>query len=499
MIARLFLALALVLASSVSLNAVTVCYVVNTDTVYANLNSIDKQNIDFYKQRFNYSIKVITDDSCGHVKWTGSEYSFIHRSNLADNNLLALADSAVAQISCRWNSDAQLKLAANDAGSSPPVHGDTQIYVKGLTGHPTTNYSMDTVEIGWGGGFQVAGLISKASGVQVPWNTTRWFGTDTIATAIAETGAQLTSGMAPARRAFWGVGHDCYEYATIPDCHYWEMFGNIVAWVANDTLNQTWVTTNCFVGKYEICALWREFGTSDCSMAYNAQLRFGLDPNVTGKCGWGLQFNKILEDALARKIRPAYNKAVSCSLKTYIVVAKQIDHATSGFSVRFDGYRVIGSPKWTGAPPFVASNPAINSYVTGIYRVATSSTWQDTNLVAGVDYDAARWDTIFVSDTTTVVGDTLFPTMNPAWIDLWLASPATNLGCIYRAPVAPSNNYCTATYCDVEISGTSGSYQDELPGTGGGGNGTYIWWLKTTTTSPSNPSPAPVRVTPWRQ
>jgi hypothetical protein len=453
-------------------------FVVATDTTYANLTTTQKEIVDFYKNRFGYTVHVITSTYAAFLspaEWK-TNYQGAFWSYSASSSITSLRDAGIGVVSTNLYAAGGLYLAATH---NHLASGDAQKYVKDTTAIYPVRYSMDTLYQSWGYTQWPEELVGLASGVRSVWNWTRWKNTDTSLVAIADSGGTLTTGTAAERRAYFGLmrGSEVMsEKQTLYECHFWEMLGNLSAWTFKDTLNANWIDNNCFAGKEEIQACWPEFGGSGCRETFETEIRFGNDPSVTGHCGDGLTFFKINSDVLAVKIRPGHTAAVSCSLKTPRAYTYAIDHSTSGFDIMARSHEIIVAPKWMA--PFPAINGGYGNWVNRFNVVHTSSTdsilWSTPSLAEGVDYAARVLDSIHF-DNTSPVGMTIYPVIPPDIVTGWIADSSTNNGVVYVA--RSSDNQCDSAYCDVEI--PIRTIYDQVNDDGATTMGSHVWWVKT--------------------
>jgi hypothetical protein len=478
---RLILFLLLLCLSSTAV-AFDMAFVVATDTTYANLTFTRKELVDFYKNRFGYTVHVITSTyaaSLSTAQWKAN-YQGAFWSYSASSAIASLRDADVGVVSTNPYAASGLYLAASH---DHLASGDAQKYVKDTSAIYPVRYSMDTLYQAWGAGQYPEELIGLASGVRSVWNWPQWKNTDTTIVAIADSGGTLTTGTAAERRAYVGILRDREGYSekqNISECHFWEMLGNLSAWTFKDTVNSLWEDNNCFASKEEEQACWPEYGASGCKLTYDdpqyALIRFGNDPSVTGHCGDGLTFFKVNPEALAVKIRPGHTTAIACSLKTVKIRTYAIDHPTSGFKIMVRSHEILAAPKWRAPDP--TKSGGYGNWVNRFNVVHTSATdsilWSTPSLASGVDYAARVLDSIYF-DNTSPVGMTIYPVIPADIVTAWIADSSTNNGVVYVSRT--SENDCDSAYCDVEI--IFQTVLDQVNDDEATTLGSHVWWVKT--------------------
>jgi len=453
----------------------------STDTTYASLSQTQKDIVDFYKTRMGYTVTVLTSK-------VAKEYSSAELASMFDGvywtystlytTITSLRDAAVGIVSGSQYAGSQLYLSSQHGH---PFSVDAQQYVKDTTDDfYAVRYSMDTLYQSWGSGSAPEVLYSLASGVHPVWNFTRWKNTDTAVVAIADVGATLTTGTAPARRAYFGVLRDKEQYVghqNMAECHFWEMLGNLSAWTFSDTSNETWESSVCYAGKDELEACWFEYGGTGRNETYASGVRFGQDPNYDDvyQDGDGITMYKIWPKALVKKLRSGYTTVLSCSLKTPKLLSLAIDHGTSGFDFWARSHKIIRTEKW------YAPDPTEGGYGwwvnrTNMYKTSDvdSVLWNSPMLGEGTDYDATVLDSIHFSNSMSVY-DSIFPVIPPAVVEGWIEDTSTCNGIVYVA--RKHDNACDSTWCDVEIA--TASCADQISNSVGGSTqvGSHIWWM----------------------
>lgn len=417
-------------------------YVVDDDTAWSNLGW-DTLVVNFFSDRMGYNVTVFPDSAVpGYTTWV-EDFDGIVISDLISpaNSVASLKDVPVPVLVLGERfGDNNFGLATDcwdnvRAGASNLVIEDSLLWL-----HKQMND-----EIVMNGGAS-CGYESLAAGAITPYNIPAWVGTARSITGFVPSGGTLTSGTAPANRAFtfhfWLKG-------SIAWLHPWELLGNLSAYTFGDTLNNYIGGYAGFAGEDECDNCWGEFsGDSTNSQANRTytRLRFGWDSIR------GISWAKI--NNLARKVLPGF-KADSLAY-TFFGTGAEYEAPPSGdlysgfdFTVTMHKALVTGwhCPQYGGPEgnPVDDFSPD-STWLNRSWAIPTSVAWGDVDMEAGVDYVAEPIDSFHFNAGTFSVGDSVKFVVSASELDDAIAGDG-NLYLVFKT--TPWNTNDSA---DIEIS-----------------------------------------------
>lgn len=248
-------------------------YVVNSDTVYANL-TFDRQWIDLLKNQMGYTVKVITDDSASHITTPTAAYDgYFLSATINGANLSNLDTTASGVVICDQLLYDDFRVASgqvNPANYSTPWNlarvDSTHAVTKYMSGNMSFQFSAITATcpyVGIPSGASVWFTLSNRN-----WNGSTGDPNDTSFCYGIEAGGAMASGAAASgRRAvatlFYGLMNSQTDGGY---CHPYELFGNICGWAWGDEENQYNANYNCYSNDNqttpgpEVAQSWGEYG-----------------------------------------------------------------------------------------------------------------------------------------------------------------------------------------------------------------------------------------------
>lgn len=425
----------------VSLHAAHIGFVVGSaDTTYGTLHSNYTTQIDFLIEDYGATVTTLYDTATFNT----SAYDVLVISEAAlAANVAELADSAVPIfVIDRYMYDT-FRLATGQV--RPIVSAPATSYRVSSTNWISATM-MDNIGLQLDNN-ALFGYTGLADGVDPIYNFTAWQTTsDTVMSGVADSGATLTSGTAPERRAFCGGFYN--DVANMTWCHAWRLYGRILAWLDHDTTlaSNPWLGEVCFAGSDEIQACWTELGARD-SAIYVTQTRWGYDYQVM------LTFEKINNEAIARKT-PSGSSCDSI-VPLHIVakadvnnVAGDVPPVDTGFAFRIAAFEII-SHWWRcpncGGGGFPRDSVWVNRY--DAVGGGSKAPWDSKDLTSGIDYAATYLDTFKCTIETQAIGDTMNLALPGSIYDEWVTDTSANYGWV----LFPDIVYATCDSCDAEI------------------------------------------------
>ncbi len=385
----------------------------------------------------------------------GSSYMSTYGSNLAA--------IAIPIVTLHRESYLPLKLAMNPVYISFSSGGYTTMRKRSTT-HWITRTMPDTLFFTWSGGLSTGlfawyNLAGGATNLYTRGRQTSPLWNDSTMMMVVDSGATLTVGTAPERRAmFAGFCPLELDGNIAPPgwCHWKTAFRRLCAWTFHDTANAYVNERACATHYEEVEFCWTELGdtivgTKDGEYTYTSQRSGGDSDNPPTNYGKVLGFTKI--NNLARYVPNGYQVDSIRFIRP--VIAN--DNATGGWSFT-EYWRYVTQPtKWYC--PCLTDNATQANYWAG---VLDDSNWVNRFHISGVRFNAIPWDSadLGTTDYNATPFDSIYfdKDVRPpgtadtiiipkAVCDLWLDS-ASNNGMIGKSVYWTG----TASPNDVEVS-----------------------------------------------
>lgn len=264
---RLLLIALLVAWMTQAAGATTIAYIVNADTVYANL-TYDRQWIDLFKDDMGLTVKVITDDSAGAITSVDAYDGYFASATMTSANLTNLRASTKGIVICDQLLYDDFLVAS---GQTSVLQIGNAWYLDRVTNsHPVTQYMSNRIVFDHSGNAGVYAYTGLPSGATVLFSPTvrNWTGdVDTAFCYAIETGDSLVGAIAAGRRV---VNFAHYGLLTSQSdagwCHPYELMGNIAGWAWGIEDNIYNANYNCYSTERatppECQQCWTEYGTN---------------------------------------------------------------------------------------------------------------------------------------------------------------------------------------------------------------------------------------------
>lgn len=413
--------------TTVAANTWDLAYVVDSDTVYANL-TYNQQFIDYYNLVRHYVVHVITDDSARAITSPDAFDGYFISETVSltvgqnFNNLRPTTKGVL--IADRGMSD---DFDVATAAVGPFLLGEAGTGVQTLQAVNTSNWITAQMSpriyfdfnVNYGC-FPFTGIPASA---KVLFNSTlrNWDGvagypTDTSYCFIIDAGGALaTSGTAAGRRA---VGLCFYPFFTNVSsliqggyCFPLELLGNMSAWVFSDEANPVDGGYNCYSHEqYEVNQGWDEFGLNYLAAFYGG--RIGWDFRV------GIMMFRLWN--MEKKILPGWAPdslvlTIPLAVGAFGIDTPPAGDSYDGFDLWVKAYEVISPTQWhmpmshtgvAGKPFETADTPPVPRDSTWTNRqnavgsLTSPTPWAAIDLLAGTDHELAAFDSVRINSTT---------------------------------------------------------------------------------------------------
>lgn len=263
-------------------DATTIAYVVNSDTVYANLTN-DRQWIDLFKNQMGYTVKVIKDDSAAAITSVDSYDGYFLSATMTSATLTNLKTTTKGVVICDQLMYDDFDVAT---GQYLATLNYQSVFNRVDSLHSITKYMFNKIYFNFSGGtghYAYTGLPDSAHVLFTP-SVREWDGVegtpDTSFCYALEAGVPLTSGTAQGRRvvalSFYGmIGAGATDAGW---CHPYELMGNICGWAWGDEENTFNANYNCYSTDRatdpgpEVNEAWCEYGGAHASVFYNGRI-----------------------------------------------------------------------------------------------------------------------------------------------------------------------------------------------------------------------------------
>lgn len=271
---RLLIVAAMVAGLWAQGQAITIAYVVNNDTTYANL-TYDRQWIDFFTNDMGYTVTVITDDKAGSIADpdTAAFDGYFLSATMTSANLTNLQSTTKGVVICDQLMYDDFLVAEGQTAVTLLTSSWTLLRYDST--HFVTRYMFDRIRFDYAannGSYAYTGIPSGATVLFYPSNK-NWNGEvgtpDTAFCYAIEAGGNLTTGTAAGRRAVANTHYALLTQSTDGGwCHPKELLGNICAWAWGDTLNAYLTDYNCYSNDIaldpgpEVNQAWTEYGAN---------------------------------------------------------------------------------------------------------------------------------------------------------------------------------------------------------------------------------------------
>ena len=272
----------------------SIAYVVNSDTVYANL-TFDRQWIDFFRDKMGYKVKVMTDDAAAAITDVEAYHGYFLSATISGANLANLRTTTKGVIICDQLLYDDYLVATGQTAVTFLTNSWTLDRLDAT--HAITNRMFDKIKFEYTSNVASYGYTGLPSGAKVLYcpSNKKWDGVwgdanDTSFCYAIETGDALTTGVATGRRVV-ALSHysQLTQLADAGWCHPFELMGNIASWAFGDEQNAYAAEYNCYSNDIatspgpEVEQAWDEFGgllTTGREVYPGA--RFGFDEGYLG-------------------------------------------------------------------------------------------------------------------------------------------------------------------------------------------------------------------------
>ncbi|MGB5107335.1 MAG: hypothetical protein WBP42_11550 [Candidatus Zixiibacteriota bacterium] len=402
--------------ATVAASGFDLAYVVNTDTVYANL-TYDRDFIDYYNLKRHYIVHVIRDDSAALITDVDAYDGYFISETLSGSTLTNLKSTTKGVFMADRAMNDDFDVATSTIGPFLLGEPSTALWTLGkvTTSHWITSQMSPQIYFDFSSNNASYPFMGLPSSAQVLFNSTlrNWDGiagdpNDTSYCYVIETGGALaTSGTAAGRRA---IGLCFYPFFTSSVsaliqggyCHPVELLGNMSAWVFSDEGNTADGGYNCYSHEqHEVNQGWAEFGS-------NWQATFSA-----GRLGWdyriGLMFLRLW--SMQAKILPGW--APDSLVLTIPVAATGFGFEGpptgdlfSGFDLWIKGYEITAAAQWhmptaysgiSGLPNSGGRDSTWANRQYAINHVVGAVPWAAIDLLAGTDHAEAAFDSVHVT------------------------------------------------------------------------------------------------------
>lgn len=265
------LALPTILVGHQEAEAATIAYVVNADTVYANL-TYDRQWIDFLEDRMGKTVNVITDDSAALITTPSAYGGYFLSATITGANLSNLDTTSRGVVICDQLMYDDFRVGTGQTGVTALSYQSNFNRVD--SAHAITKHMFDRIYFDFNATtyhYAYTGLPDSAHVLFTP-SVREWDGIegtpDTSFCYALESGVPLTSGTAQGRRvvalSFYGM---LTARTDVGWCHPYELMGNICGWAWGDEQNAYNANYNCYSNDNqttpgpEVQQAWGEYGS----------------------------------------------------------------------------------------------------------------------------------------------------------------------------------------------------------------------------------------------
>lgn len=276
------------LAISLNANALTMAYIVNADTVYANL-TYNQNWINFFEDQMGYTLAVITDDSAGAITSVDAYDGYFCSATITAANLSNLLTTTKGVVICDQTLYDDFQVAG----------GVTSEYLLGATWslnvvdslHAITQYMSNQITFSFSANNSSWGFTTIPDSAHVLFNPSNrnWDGAtgspDTAFCYALESGVPINSGNAAGRRVVANVMIPLMLASTDAGyCHPYELMGNMCAWAWGDESNAYNTDYNCYAFDRatppEVQECWCEYGANNNRIYNGARSGYDTEPGV---------------------------------------------------------------------------------------------------------------------------------------------------------------------------------------------------------------------------
>lgn len=253
--------------------AITIAYVVNNDTTYANL-TYDRQWIDFFTNDMGYTVKVITDDKAGSIADpdTAAFDGYFLSATMTSANLTNLQSTTKGVVICDQLMYDDFLVATGQTNVT--LLTDSWTLDRSDSNHAITKYMFNKIKFSYAANNGSFGYIGVPQGATILFDPANkyWDAStdpDTAFCYAIDTGDSLVGAVAAGRRV---VALSHYALMTQSTdggwCHPYELMGNMAGWAWGDSANAYNTDYNCYSLEIatdpgpEVNQSWAEYGAN---------------------------------------------------------------------------------------------------------------------------------------------------------------------------------------------------------------------------------------------
>lgn len=262
------------------------CYIVNADTVYANL-TYDRQWIDLFKDDMGLTVHVITDDSAGAITSVDAYDGYFCSATMTSANLTNLRASTKGIVICDQLLYDDFLVASGQTGL---VSFSSLVLDRADSNHAVTKYMFNKITFSLSGGTSFYANTGIPQGATILFDPSNkyWDAStdpDTAFCYAIDTGDSLVGAVAAGRRVVALSHYGLLTQSTdMGWCHPYELMGNLVGWAWGIEDNVYNANYNCYSTDIatdpgpEINQAWAEYGVNWRYIYYNG--RTGYDSRI---------------------------------------------------------------------------------------------------------------------------------------------------------------------------------------------------------------------------